>query len=75
MFDLVAGLAGYTVSLVFLSNYWWHILISQIILVPQIVRNARKNSQESFNCYYIFGYVGVRALLPIYERACPSNRF
>ena len=59
-------LMGYVVSMFYWGNFWWHIVGSQLALVGQVVRNVRKNCQEGFNLYYIFGYVGVRFVVPIY---------
>ena len=63
---LVVTLAGYVVSMFYWGNFWWHIVGSQLALMGQVVRNVRKNCQEGFNLYYIFGYVGVRIVVPIY---------
>ena len=32
-------------------------------------------NNPGFNSFYIFGFIGTRLLIPIYERSCPENRF
>ena len=51
------------------------IILRNLILLPQLVHNIRLGNNPGFNFYYIFGYVGSRLLLPVYERLCPENRF
>lgn len=53
----------------------WMILVRNVILIPQIIHNVRLGQKPLFNPYYIFGFIGSRLLIPIYERACPENRF
>ena len=51
------------------------IVLRNLILVPQIIHNVRLGSNPGFNVFYIFGFIGARLLIPIYERLCPDNRF
>lgn len=46
-----------------------------MLLVPQIIHNIRLGNNPGFNYHYVFGFVGSRMLLPVYERLCPANRF
>jgi hypothetical protein len=69
------GLFIYLVLQYFFSNDEWFIILSYLLLVPQIIHNVRLGMRPSFELYYIFGYVASRILLPIYERGCPENLF
>jgi hypothetical protein len=51
------------------------IVLRNLVLVPQIIHNIRLGSNPGFNVYYIFGFIGSRLLIPLYERLCPDNRF
>ena len=53
----------------------WLILLQNLIFIPQIVHNVRIGNNPGFQPYYIFGYLGLRFLIPLYERSCPSNHF
>lgn len=50
-------------------------LIRTLILLPQLIHNIRLGHKPNFAPFYIFGYVGARLLVPMYERLCPANRF
>ena len=39
------------------------------------MHNTRLGSNPGFHFHYILGFIGTRLLLPLYERACPDNRF
>jgi hypothetical protein len=69
------GLFLYLTLTYFFSNDEWMIVLRNIILIPQIIHNIRLGNHPGFNPYYIFGFVGSRLLLPLYERLCPENRF
>ena len=73
MIDL--GLFVYLTLVYFFSNDEWMIILSNLILIPQIVHNIRIGANPGFNPFYIFGFIGTRLLIPIYERSCPENRF
>ena len=51
------------------------IILRNLLLLPQIVHNVRLGQKPNFNPFYLFGYIGSRLLVPLYERACPENRF
>lgn len=51
------------------------IILRNLILIPQIIHNVRLGNNPGFNLYYIFGFIGSRLLIPMYERLCPENRF
>ena len=51
------------------------IILSNLILLPQIIHNIRLGNNPGFNPFYIFGFIGSRLLIPLYERLCPENRF
>jgi len=69
------GLFLYLTLVYFFSNDEWMIILSNLILVPQIIHNIRMGNNPGFNVFYIFGFIGTRLLIPIYERSCPDNRF
>ena len=69
------GLFLYLTLVYFFSNDEWMIILSNLILLPQIVHNIRMGNNPGFNPFYIFGFIGTRLLIPIYERSCPENRF
>jgi len=47
------------------------IIVRNLVLVPQIVHNIRLGNNPGFSSHYIFGYIGTRLFLPLYERLCP----
>lgn len=47
------------------------IILRNLFLLPQIVHNVRLGQKPNFNPFYLFGYIGSRLLVPLYERACP----
>lgn len=51
------------------------IILRNLILVPQIIHNVRMGNNPGFNPFYVFGFIGSRLLIPMYERLCPANRF
>jgi hypothetical protein len=51
------------------------IILRNLLLLPQVVHNIRLGNNPGFNHHYVFGYIGTRLLLPLYERLCPENRF
>lgn len=51
------------------------ILVRNLLLLPQIIHNVRLGNNPGFNSFYIFGFLGSRLLIPLYERLCPENRF
>jgi hypothetical protein len=51
------------------------VLLRNLVLLPQIVHNVCQGQRPHFNPYYIFGFIGSRMLVPIYEYSCPENRF
>lgn len=69
------GLFLYLTLTYFFAYDWWMILLRNLLLLPQIVHNVRLGQKPHFNVYYLFGYIGSRLLVPLYERACPENRF
>lgn len=69
------GLFMYLTLVYFFNNEEWMILLKSLILLPQIIHNIRLGQKPLFNVYYVFGYIGSRLLLPLYERICPENRF
>ena len=42
------------------------IILSNLILLPQIVHNIRMGNNPGFNPFYIFGFIGTRLLIPLY---------
>lgn len=69
------GLFIYLTLTYFFANEEWMILLRTLLLLPQLVHNVRLAHKSDFSPDYIFGYVGARLLLPLYERSCPANRF
>lgn len=69
------GLFLYLTLTYFFAYDWWMIILRNLLLLPQIVHNVRLGQKPHFNVYYLFGYIGSRLLVPLYERACPDNRF
>lgn len=69
------GLFLYLTLMYFFSFDSWMIVIQNLLMVPQIIHNARTGINPGFEPTYILGYLGARVLMPIYERACPSNHF
>lgn len=69
------GLFVYLTLNYFFEYENWLIFIQHMILVPQIVHNARKGNNPGFNAYYVMGFLGLRFMMPLYQRGCPSNHF
>jgi hypothetical protein len=63
------------ISIYFVSCFEWYIILTHSLLLPQIIKNIYNGHKITFNSYYIFGFVGIRILMPIYERLCPDNLF
>lgn len=42
------------------------IILQNLILVPQIVHNARVGVNPGFEPLYVLGYLGARFLMPLY---------
>jgi hypothetical protein len=60
----------------FFINEEWFIIINQgMLLMPQIIRNARIGHFPNFDLWYIFGFIGMRLCIPLYQRLCPENKF
>jgi len=49
--------------------------LQNIIILPQIIHNVRIGNNPGFSAYYSIGYLGLRYMLPLYERGCPGNHF
>jgi transmembrane E3 ubiquitin-protein ligase len=49
--------------------------LQNLIILPQIVHNVRIGNNPGFSGYYVLGFLGLRFMLPLYERACPGNHF
>ena len=69
------GLFLYLTLIYFFANDEWMIILSNMLLVPQLIHNIRMGNNPGFNPFYIFAFIGSRLLIPIYERLCPENRF
>jgi len=65
------GLFIYLTLSYFFTMDGWFIIIRNLIIIPQIIHNVRIGNNCGFSPYYIFGYLGMRILVPIYERSCP----
>ena len=63
---VVLFLLYYYLLKVFFGYENWVIILTSLVLVPQIVHNLIIGANPDFNPYYIFGYVGTLLLLPIY---------
>jgi len=50
-------------------------MLQHVILIPQIVHNVKKGNNPGFPVYYIIGFLGLRYLIPLYQRGCPANHF
>lgn len=60
----------------FFRYEWWFALISSsFILVPQIIRNVRKGhgGDNGFLYTYVIGYLAIRNPVYFYEYGCPEN--
>jgi len=44
----------------------WLIVLKNLLLIPQIIHNVKLGQKPTFFKAYIFGYLGVRLLVPIY---------
>lgn len=51
------------------------VLLKNLVLLPQIAHNVHLGQRPHFNPYYVFGFIGSRLLIPLYEYSCPENRF
>ena len=51
------------------------IALKNMLLLPQIVHNAKMGHRPGFSSAYIFGFMGARLLIPVYERALDINYF
>ncbi len=51
------------------------VLLRNLVLLPQILHNIQQGQRPIFNPYYVFGFIGSRLLIPVYEYSCPENRF
>ncbi len=72
----VISYEGFVLLKAFFEYEWWLILFTScLVFVPQIVRNARcgHGGDNGFNYWYILGFLATRALLTLYEHACPAN--
>jgi hypothetical protein len=69
------GLFVYLTLNYFFPYDQWMVVLRHLLLLPQLIHNIRMGNKPSFNLYYLFGYVGSRLLIPLYERTCPANRF
>ena len=67
--------AIFVLGLFFINEEWFIIIVYSTLLLPQLVRNVRIGHFPNFDGWYIFGYVGMRLLIPVYQRLCPENRF
>jgi hypothetical protein len=59
----------------FFSYDVWMIILQNLIMLPQIIHNTRIGNRTGFEPLYVFGYIGFRFLIPLYERGCPKNHF
>lgn len=64
----------------FFELYDWFICLTGLLMVPQIVHNARIGNNPKFISHYIFGILCPSIVYPvccytiqIYARGCPSN--
>jgi hypothetical protein len=48
----------------------WSLLLPSFIIIPQIVHNALQGNRVKIRPEYIFGYLGLRLLLPLYYNGC-----
>jgi transmembrane E3 ubiquitin-protein ligase len=74
-FQFYLGLFAFLSLNYFFGFEAWMILLRNLILIPQIIHNVRLGHKPLFNPFYVFGFIGSRLLIPIYERTCPENRF
>jgi transmembrane E3 ubiquitin-protein ligase len=65
------GLFAYLTLNYFFQFDAWLIFVQHLLIVPQIVHNVRKGNNPGFSWLYIFGFLGLRFLIPLYERGCP----
>lgn len=73
--EFYLGLFIYLTLNYFFQYESWLIFVQHMILIPQIVHNVRKGNNPGFSPYYIIGFLGLRYLIPLYERGCPGNHF
>jgi hypothetical protein len=69
------GLFIYLTLNYFFEYEYWLIFLQHLIMVPQIVHNVLKGNNPGFSPYYIIGFLGLRFLIPLYQRGCPGNHF
>lgn len=67
------GLFTYLTIMYFFPYDIWSILIQALLFMPQIVHNVRKGNNPHFYPFYVLGVLGMRMILPLYYRGCPSN--
>lgn len=60
------GLFIYLTLTYFFSYDAWMILLQNLVLIPQIVHNARVGNNPGFEPLYVFGYISARFLIPLY---------
>lgn len=60
------GLFLYLTLDYFFSFEDWMIILTNLILLPQLIHNIRLGQKPIFNPYYIFGYIGSRLLILFY---------
>lgn len=73
--EFYLGLFAYLTLNYFFEYEGWLIFLQHLILVPQIVHNVRKGNNPGFSPYYIMGLLGLRYMIPLYQRGCPGNHF
>lgn len=49
--------------------------MQNLFFIPQIVHNVKAGNNPGYHPYYLFGYLGLRLFIPLYERSCPANHF
>lgn len=60
------GLFLYLALQYFFAFEVWMIVLTNILLLPQIIHNIRVGQKPNFNPYYLFGYIGSRLLILLY---------
>lgn len=68
-------LIGFLISVYYLVLYNWFVFISYFFFLPQIIHNAMRGQNCGFDFNYIFFFIGIRILIPLYFRGCPNNLF
>lgn len=69
------GLFIYLTLTYFFNYEEWLILLQGLLFLPQIVHNVRVGTNPGFQPLYLFGFLALRFMIPLYERACPGNHF